>query len=95
MRFGFFLHAFSAFASFCACAEDRDVTAFASVAGGATFPAPENVSLDGAPNSVGCGVGAGLHASPVVHGGGVSGGAGAHGADAVHSCASYRSMLVS
>src|ERR1700722_7406827 len=94
-RFGFFLHAFSACPSLRACVVDLGVAVPDSAAAGTTLPAPENVSLEGAPNSVGCGVGPGLHASPVVHGGGTSGGGGAHGADTVHSCASYRSTLVS
>ena len=38
--------------------------------GGTTLPAPVNVALDGAPKIAGCGDGATLHASPLVHGGG-------------------------
>ena len=87
-------HAFSALASFWARLDDLEVTFLASAAG-VTLPAPEKVSLEGDPNSVGCGVGPGLQASPVVQGGGVNGGGGAHGSAAVHSCASYMSMLVS
>jgi hypothetical protein len=61
--------------------------------GGVAFPGPENVAEAGLPKTPGCGVGAGLHASPVLHGGGAVAGSGRHGALVVHSCASYTSRL--
>ena len=87
MRFGLLLHAFSAFASFCARVNDLAVTTGVDT-DGTTFPEPANVSLAGAPKIAGCGEGAGLHESAVVHGGGTAAGGGAHGTAAVHSCAS-------
>jgi hypothetical protein len=86
-------HAFNALASFCARVEGLGLAAGVLVSG-VMFPAPENVSLEGAPKNAGCGVGDGLHASPVSHGGGVVA-AVEHGDSAVHSCASYTSTAVS
>src|SRR5258708_1282783 len=60
-----------------------------------TFPAPENVALDGDPKTDGCGEGAALHESAVAHGGGTAAATGKHGATPVHSCASYTSSAVS
>ena len=59
-------------------------------ASAATFPAPENVALGGAPKISGCGEGAALHESPDVHGGGDTGAA-THGTAVEHTCASYTS----
>jgi hypothetical protein len=81
------LHAFKAFDNFCVRVSDFTALAGAEPAG-MMFPAPENVALDGAPKIDGCGVGAALHASPFVHGGGTSAACGAHGAETEHSCAS-------
>lgn len=51
------------------------------------FPAPAKVALDGAPKPAGCGVGAALQESPLLHGGGDTDAA-AHGTLAEQTCAS-------
>jgi hypothetical protein len=61
-------HAFRALASLCARVSTFDLGV--STADGATFPAPENVALAGAPNPSGGGGGALRQASEVVQGGG-------------------------
>jgi hypothetical protein len=71
---GFFLHAWSAFASLRAAALDPDRT---------MLPVPENVALDGAPKIGGGGADAALHASAVLHGGGETEGTG-QGESVVH-----------
>lgn len=78
--FDFFAHASNAFASFCARVNDFDLTAGFEAAGEVRLPAPENVALGGAPKIAGWGEGAGLHESPVLHGGGTTGGGTKHGA---------------
>ena len=55
------------------------------------FPAPLNVSLDGAPKICGCGSAAARHESAVVHAGGTTTGADGHGATVEQTCASYTS----
>lgn len=52
------------------------------------LPAPENVALDGEPNTDGCGDGAALHESPVEQTGGATGTEAKQGAPGLHSCAS-------
>lgn len=73
-RLPFFLwQARSARASFCARVNPLErMVGLGPV--DVTLPAPENVALDGEPNIAGCGVGAALHASPVSHAGGSTGG---------------------
>jgi hypothetical protein len=68
LRFGFFLHAFSAFDSAPTRARGFTTVCGDDVAA-TTFPAPENVALDGAPKIAGCGEGAARQASAVVHAG--------------------------
>jgi hypothetical protein len=87
-----FLHARNAAANFCARLTDLPFTA--SVDGTLAFPAPENVALGGAPKIAGCGEGAALHESPVVHGGGAAGGE-KHGTAVEQACASYTSTPAS
>jgi hypothetical protein len=88
----FFLHALNARVSFC----DRvsDLTAGFVDAAATTFPAPENVALGAGPKIVGCGLGAALHESPELHAGGRTVSL-KHGIEAVHTCASYTSKLLS
>jgi hypothetical protein len=88
---GPFLHAASAFASFCARVNDLGATLGLNPCD-TTLPAPANVALEGEPKIAGCGDGAALHESPVEHGGGVTDRF-AHGAWFVHSRASYMSKL--
>lgn len=83
-RWGCLAHALKALESFNPTAEERVLGALTAFVG-ATLPAPENVMLAGDPKIAGCGVGAALQASPVVHGGGTADPAGAHGEDTLHS----------
>jgi hypothetical protein len=64
-----------------------DFFALATVAS-TRLPLPVNVALAGSPKTAGCGEGAALHASPVVHGGGETGGSVWHGAEDEQTCAS-------
>lgn len=80
------MHAFSAFASFCARVDAFVCEAVAGTGDG--LAGPENVWLDGAPKIAGWGANGARHASGVVHGGGVSASGVVHGDCAVHSWAS-------
>jgi len=82
----FFRHARKARASLCALVNDRRFTTVPDDAG-ATLPTPENVALGVAPKISGCGVGAALHESPDVHGGGATGSC-THGELTEQTCAS-------
>ncbi|MGA2163072.1 MAG: hypothetical protein ABSH36_01230, partial [Solirubrobacteraceae bacterium] len=75
VRLPFFLsclHSLNALAS-CSTLSAVVVLTFTAAAGAdidGRFPAAANVALAGAPNTAGCGVGGGLHESPLSHGGG-------------------------
>ena len=79
------LQALSVFANFCARVSGFAFDDPVPVAVGGLFPALLNVALEGAPNTVGWGVGVALHVSTVVHGGLASAGWARHGEEAGHS----------
>lgn len=83
----FFLHPFSASASFCARVRGFALGFDAITGWGAELPEPENVALAGALKIDGCGADGALHASVVVHSGEATGEL-THGTSVVHSCAS-------
>lgn len=82
------LHALSALASLCARVNGFAFGFTLVVGVGVTLPAPENVSLDGAPKRVGWGMGAALHESASLHAGGTLAPDAGHGEISEQMCAS-------